>query len=88
MSVNRHKYFRWTPRTAWITFAYVVAVPAVVGYMGYVTDVCSPFPFHLFLLISQAPCLERRVVEMALGLVVLVLVLIIILIWRNRGNGI
>jgi hypothetical protein len=39
MTVNRHKYFRWTPRTAWITFAYVVAVPALLGTAGYMTDV-------------------------------------------------
>ena len=39
MSANRWKYFRWTPRTAWITFVYVVAVPSIIGYAGYVTDV-------------------------------------------------
>jgi hypothetical protein len=39
MQVNRYKYFRWTTRTAWISFAYVVAVPSVIGYLGYVTDV-------------------------------------------------
>ena len=39
MSANRWKYFRWTPRTAWISFVYIVAVPSVVGYVGYVTDV-------------------------------------------------
>ncbi|KAF2011023.1 hypothetical protein BU24DRAFT_427225 [Aaosphaeria arxii CBS 175.79] len=38
MVVNRHKYFRWTPRTAWITVAYVVAVPALLGTVGYMTD--------------------------------------------------
>ncbi|KAF2232029.1 hypothetical protein EV356DRAFT_506224 [Viridothelium virens] len=36
--VNRHQYFRWTPRTAWLTFAYVIMVPGIFGYMGYVTD--------------------------------------------------
>lgn len=44
MSANRWKYFRWTPRTAWITFVYVVAVPSVVGYVGYVTDVSGMAP--------------------------------------------
>ncbi|KAF2735680.1 hypothetical protein EJ04DRAFT_511629 [Polyplosphaeria fusca] len=38
MVVNRHKYFRWTPRTAWITFAYVVLVPSIVGTAGYMVD--------------------------------------------------
>ncbi|KAI9777223.1 MAG: hypothetical protein M1816_004822 [Peltula sp. TS41687] len=36
--MNRAKYFRWTPRTTWLTFVYVIAVPSVFGYMGYVTD--------------------------------------------------
>jgi hypothetical protein len=39
MWINRHKYFRWTGRTARITFAYVVAFPAFIGYWAYVTDV-------------------------------------------------
>ena len=43
MNANRWKYFRWTPRTAWITFVYAVAVPSVIGYVGYVTDVRCPF---------------------------------------------
>ena len=45
MYVNRHKYFRWTRRTTWLTFAYVVAVPAVFGYMAYTTDVSVPGDF-------------------------------------------
>lgn len=39
MMVNRHKYFRWTTRTARITFAYMVAFPAFIGYLAYTTDV-------------------------------------------------
>jgi hypothetical protein len=39
MVVNRHKYFRWTKRTAWISFAYVILVPAMLGTAGYMTDV-------------------------------------------------
>ncbi|KAK0125224.1 hypothetical protein ONS96_009081 [Cadophora gregata f. sp. sojae] len=38
MWINRHKYFRWTGRTARITFAYVVAFPALIGYLAYTTD--------------------------------------------------
>ncbi|KAJ9132321.1 hypothetical protein NKR19_g9348 [Coniochaeta hoffmannii] len=38
MNSNRYKYFRWTPRTARITFIWVVAVPAMVGYAAYKTD--------------------------------------------------
>jgi hypothetical protein len=40
--VNRHKFFRWTPRTAWITFAYVVLVPGIIGTIGYKYDVGVP----------------------------------------------
>ena len=39
MSANRWKYFRWTPRTARVTFKYVVFFPALVGYLAYSTDV-------------------------------------------------
>ncbi|KAF1914524.1 hypothetical protein BDU57DRAFT_549677 [Ampelomyces quisqualis] len=38
MTVNRHKYFRWTKRTAWLTFAYVILVPSILGTAGYMTD--------------------------------------------------
>jgi len=38
MYVNRHKYFRWTGRTAGITFAYVIAFPAFIGYWAFTTD--------------------------------------------------
>jgi hypothetical protein len=41
LSSNRYKYFRWTKRTAIISFAYVIAVPAIVGYLGYTSDVSS-----------------------------------------------
>ena len=47
MSANRWKYFRWTPRTALISFVYVVAVPSVVGYVGYVTEVSGFVPSSL-----------------------------------------
>lgn len=39
MQTNRVKYFRWTPRTARITFMYVVFVPALFGIVAYQTDV-------------------------------------------------
>ena len=45
MSANRWKYFRWTPRTAWITFVYVVAIPTTLGYVGYMVDVSGLFLF-------------------------------------------
>ena len=42
MHNNRYKYFRWTPRTAWITFVYVGLIPGIIGYVGYKTDVSLP----------------------------------------------
>lgn len=41
MYVKRHEYFRWTKRTAGISFAYVIAVPAAFLYMAYQTEVCE-----------------------------------------------
>lgn len=41
LTSNRYKYFRWTKRTAVISFAYIIAVPAIVGYLGYTSDVSS-----------------------------------------------
>ncbi|OJD12068.1 hypothetical protein AJ78_07281 [Emergomyces pasteurianus Ep9510] len=38
LNVNRYKYFRWTPRTAWISFCYMALVPGVLAYVGYKTD--------------------------------------------------
>ncbi|KAI1844094.1 hypothetical protein JX265_009643 [Neoarthrinium moseri] len=38
MTTTRHKYFRWTPRTARITFMYAVFVPAIFGVVAYQTD--------------------------------------------------
>lgn len=58
MTMKRARYFRWTPRTTWLTFAYVVVVPSIFGYMGYVTDVSG-----------SSPWLRKGVVEDVLGLV-------------------
>ncbi|KAI1374691.1 NADH:ubiquinone oxidoreductase 6.6kD subunit [Hypoxylon crocopeplum] len=38
MTTNRHKYFRWTSRTARITFMYAVVVPVIFGIVAYKTD--------------------------------------------------
>lgn len=39
MTMNRYRYFRWTPRTALITFNYVVVVPAILMAVAYSTEV-------------------------------------------------
>jgi hypothetical protein len=39
MYVKRHEYFRWTPRTTWLTFVYVALIPAGFLYLGYRTEV-------------------------------------------------
>ena len=41
MTANRYKYFRWTPRTAWITFVYVGLIPGLLGVVAYSTDVSA-----------------------------------------------
>ncbi|GAB7366485.1 hypothetical protein MBLNU230_g8278t1 [Neophaeotheca triangularis] len=38
MYVKRHEYFRWTPRTAWITVAYVIAAPGALLYAAFGTE--------------------------------------------------
>jgi len=38
LNANRYKYFRWTPRTAWISFCYMALVPGILGYVAYKTD--------------------------------------------------
>ncbi|KAF2843507.1 hypothetical protein M501DRAFT_994450 [Patellaria atrata CBS 101060] len=38
VNANRHKYFRFTSRTAWIAFAYVIAFPSFMGFLAYTTD--------------------------------------------------
>ena len=42
MTTNRVKYFRFTPRTARITFMYVAFVPTLFGILAYQTDVSEP----------------------------------------------
>lgn len=41
LNQNRYKYFRWTPRTAWLSFVYMVAIPGALGFVAYKTDVCD-----------------------------------------------
>ncbi|KAK3692373.1 hypothetical protein B0T22DRAFT_475303 [Podospora appendiculata] len=38
MNNNRYKYFRWTPKTAWLSLVYIGIVPGIVGYIAYTTD--------------------------------------------------
>ncbi|EXJ83551.1 hypothetical protein A1O1_07174, partial [Capronia coronata CBS 617.96] len=33
LNKERWRYFRWTPRTAWISFMYAIAVPSALGYV-------------------------------------------------------
>ncbi|OQV05917.1 hypothetical protein CLAIMM_10572 isoform 2 [Cladophialophora immunda] len=39
LNKERWRYFRWTPRTAFISFMYAIFVPSVVGYAFAKTDV-------------------------------------------------
>ncbi|KAI1201266.1 NADH:ubiquinone oxidoreductase 6.6kD subunit [Nemania serpens] len=38
MTTNRHKYFRWSRKTAGVTFVYTVLVPTIIGIIAYQTD--------------------------------------------------
>ncbi|KAL2885598.1 hypothetical protein HOO65_070060 [Ceratocystis lukuohia] len=38
MQTKRYQYFRWTPRTARISFIYIFVVPSIVGMMAYKMD--------------------------------------------------
>ncbi|GAM35236.1 hypothetical protein TCE0_017f03411 [Talaromyces pinophilus] len=38
LNANRYKYFKWTPRNAWLTLLYVGIVPGIIGYVAYSTD--------------------------------------------------
>ena len=44
MYVKRHEYFRWTRRTAFLSFAYVIAVPSAFLYMAFKTEVSTFAP--------------------------------------------
>ena len=44
MTTNRYKYFRWTKRTARITFLYIAVVPTVFTTLAYQTDVSMHDP--------------------------------------------
>ena len=39
MMINRYKYFRWTPRTAWISFVYMTVIPSALLYAGWRVEV-------------------------------------------------
>lgn len=58
MYKNRYKYFRWTARTGWLTFAYVVAFPSFLGYLAIITDV-SGFSATLFKLLAMDQWAKR-----------------------------
>lgn len=63
MNANRYKYFRWTPRTAWITFVYVAVVPSVLGYIGYVTEVSGLLFIHPCSIGGSCGVMGKRRVE-------------------------
>ncbi|KAF1819971.1 uncharacterized protein K489DRAFT_63035 [Dissoconium aciculare CBS 342.82] len=33
MYTKRHEFFRWTPRTAWLSFVYIIAIPSATLYL-------------------------------------------------------
>ena len=61
MYVKRHEYFRWTPRTAWITLVYVGLIPAGFLYMGYRTEVCDGWSCAALVSLVVKPALIPRI---------------------------
>lgn len=39
LNANRYKYFRWSPRHAWLSFVYMALIPGTLGYLAYKTEV-------------------------------------------------
>ncbi|CAL5867075.1 uncharacterized protein PFLUO_LOCUS1287 [Penicillium psychrofluorescens] len=38
LNANRYKYFRWSPRHAWLSFVYMALIPGTLGYLAYKTE--------------------------------------------------
>ncbi|KAE8355978.1 NADH:ubiquinone oxidoreductase 6.6kD subunit [Aspergillus coremiiformis] len=38
LNANRYKYFRWTPRHAWLSVLYMAVIPGALGYIAYKTE--------------------------------------------------
>jgi hypothetical protein len=43
MQVDRYKHFKWTPRTAWLSILFAVAIPSSLYYVANKTDVSRFF---------------------------------------------
>jgi hypothetical protein len=39
LNANRYKYFKWTPRHAWTSIIYAIAIPATLTLVAYKTEV-------------------------------------------------
>lgn len=50
MSVDRYKHFKWTPRTAWLSIIFAVAIPSSLYYVANKTDVSLRIPYFQHLL--------------------------------------
>ncbi|KAJ5746865.1 uncharacterized protein N7511_008561 [Penicillium nucicola] len=38
LNANRYKYWKWTPRHAWLSFVYMGLIPGVLTYVAYKTE--------------------------------------------------
>ncbi|KAJ5167538.1 uncharacterized protein N7482_006319 [Penicillium canariense] len=38
LNANRYKYFRWTPRHAWMSIIYMAIIPGALTYLAYNTE--------------------------------------------------
>lgn len=61
MQVERYRHFKWTPRTAWLSILFAVAIPSSLYYVANKTDVSRLY------FVSYLPTLEagRQELEIA-----------------------
>jgi hypothetical protein len=43
MQVDRYRHFKWTPRTAWLSILFAIAIPSSLYYVANKTDVSRLF---------------------------------------------
>jgi hypothetical protein len=43
--VDRYRHFKWTPRTAWLSILFAVAIPSSLYYVANKTDVSRLFTY-------------------------------------------
>jgi hypothetical protein len=58
--VDRYKHFKWTPRTAWLSILFAVAIPSSLYYVANKTDVSRLSPYSWT---AENACKELEILE-------------------------